>query len=180
MILTDEEVGMLSVFPGLTHIHTLVLVDHIRAVESALLAKLRGGVELPEPAGYYEQEYIGEPSRIEARFDHDQLLQYGDARALAASEQQDKTDWKEIALQLAQRINFAVVNLEGKGGGMLDTETMKITSWREYMADGMELVPNVKVDREILRTLDLPKSKRRAAQAKIKADRAASPQEQQL
>lgn len=83
MILAEKEINKIS-GGSVDYFDRIVFA---RAIESALLEKLRGGVELPEPAGYYEQEYIGEPSRIEARFDHDQLLQYGDARALAEREQ---------------------------------------------------------------------------------------------
>lgn len=87
---------------------------------------------------------------------------------------EDTTDWKTIALALAQRVNFAVTNLNsnGGGGGMLDLNTGKITGWRDYMAEGLEMVPGLKVDREILATLELPQSKRKKAQAEIKAKRA--------
>ena len=79
-------------------------------------------------------------------------------------------NWKEIAMQLAQRVNFAVQHLKGSGG-LLDTETGNIKGWRDYMAEGIEMVPGVKVDREILATLDLPPQKRRKAQLEIKARR---------
>lgn len=86
--------------------------------------------------------------------------------------QKDATDWKAIALALAQRVDFAVTNLHSKGGGMLDLNTGKITGWREYMAEGLEMIPGIAVDREILATLELPPSKRKKAQAEIKAKRA--------
>jgi len=82
-------------------------------------------------------------------------------------------DWKAIAHELAQRVNFAVVHCECKGVGMLDTETMQVTPWRDYMAEAMEMLPGVKVDREILATLYLPPAKRRKAQNEIRAQRAA-------
>ena len=56
-----------------------------------------------------------------------------------------------------------------------ELSTGKVTGWRDYMVEGMELVPGVKVDREILQTLGLSPSKRKAAQLKIKAERAAAP-----
>ncbi len=99
MILTDEEVGMLSVFPGLTHIHTLVLVDHIRAVESALLAKLRGGVEVPKQAVKL-YDVLGQTVEVHG-YTLPQLLAYGDARALAAREQ-DKADAERYRWLTAQ------------------------------------------------------------------------------
>lgn len=85
----------------------------------------------------------------------------------------DTTDWKTIALALAQRVNFAMTNLDSKGGGMLNTETMQVTPWRDYLAEAMEMIPGVVVDREILATLYLPQAKRRKAQAEIRARRAA-------
>jgi len=81
------------------------------------------------------------------------------------------TDWKEIAMQLAQRVNFAVTKCECKGGGMLNTKTMQLQDWRSYMADAMDMIPGVKVDREILATLHLPKAKRLVEQKRIKAER---------
>jgi len=88
------------------------------------------------------------------------------------SEHTPEIDWKEIAIQLAQRVNFAVTNCDCKGGGILNTETMRITPWRDYMVEALEMVPGVSVDREILATLCLPPSKRRKAQADIRAARA--------
>ena len=84
----------------------------------------------------------------------------------------EATDWKAIAMELARRVNFAVTNLKSNGGGMLDLNTGKITGWREYMAEGLEMIPGITVDREILATLELPPSKRKKAQAEIKAKRA--------
>lgn len=86
--------------------------------------------------------------------------------------EKDDTDWKAIALALAQRVNYAISNLSGSGG-LWNAETGEITDWRYYMAEAMDLIPGVKVDREILATLDLPPSKRKKAQAAIKASRAA-------
>lgn len=79
-------------------------------------------------------------------------------------------NWKEIAIQLAQRVNFAMTNLKGTGG-LLNPETMKVTGWREYLAEGMEMIPGVVIDREVMATLELPPAKRKAAQKEIKARR---------
>lgn len=90
------------------------------------------------------------------------------------TDKQDMTNWKKIALALAQRVNFAVTNCNCKAGGsMLNTETMKIIGWRDYMVEALEMIPGVKVDREILETLNLPPSKRRKAQAAIRERRSA-------
>jgi hypothetical protein len=74
MILTDTEAKELA------QDHDLPTLT-IRAIEAAILAKLRAGVEAPEPfpAGYIAQsEYFVQ---------YDEALRYGDARALAAMEQ---------------------------------------------------------------------------------------------
>ena len=84
-------------------------------------------------------------------------------------------DWKKIALALAQRVNFAVTNCDMRGGGgLMDVDTGQITPWRDYMAEGMEMIPGVKIDREILATLYLPLAKRRKEQARIRAERRAT------
>lgn len=85
-----------------------------------------------------------------------------------------ETNWKEIALALAQRVNFAMTHCDCKGGGLLNTETMAVTPWRDYLAEAMEMIPGVVIDREILATLYLPQAKRRKAQAEIRARRASA------
>ena len=86
-------------------------------------------------------------------------------------QEQDNTDWKSIAMALAQRVNFAMTNCKAQGG-LFNTETGQITPWRDYMAEAMEMIPGIKVDREIMATLDMPQTKRRKAQAEIAAKRA--------
>ena len=78
--------------------------------------------------------------------------------------------WETTARALAERVDFAVRHLKGDGG-FLDMETGKFTPWREYMADAMEMIPGCTVDREILATYSLPKSKRVKAVAEIKKQR---------
>jgi hypothetical protein len=87
--------------------------------------------------------------------------------------EKDDTDWKAIALALAQRVNFAMTSCSCGSGALFDVENGTLTSWRVYMAEAMEMVPGVSVDREIMGTLDLPLGKRKKAQAAIKASRAA-------
>ena len=87
--------------------------------------------------------------------------------------EKDTPDWKAIALALAQRVNFAMTHCNCGGGILLHAETGQLTPWREYMAEAMEMVPGVTLDREIMGTLDLPPAKRKKAQAAIKASRAA-------
>lgn len=90
----------------------------------------------------------------------------------------DKTDWKEIAMQLAQRVNFAIASLDCRNHGLMNLETGKVTPWRDYMVEALEMIPGVVVDREILGTLSLPPAKRRKAQAEIRAKRAAAKEQQ--
>ncbi len=81
------------------------------------------------------------------------------------------TDWKHIAIQLAQRVNFAVTNCKATGG-MYNIKTGQITSWREYMAEALEMLPGITVDREMLATYELPPAKRRKAQKELREERA--------
>ena len=128
-------------------------------IDRATLEQMVGMLEKAENAMAYGTPVDGDKL--------DEMIAKGRA-ALANAE---PTDWKATAMELAQRVNFAVTNCDCKGGGMLNTETMKVQDWRSYMADAMDLIPGVKVDREILSTLYLPKSKQKAAQAKIKDER---------
>ena len=96
MILTEPEINKIS--GG-----SVVYFDRIvfaRAIESALLEKLRAGVEVPEAAGWMnkngdmfsKKEAVGfNTSTMKPLYTRDQLLAYGDARALAAREQQWQT-----------------------------------------------------------------------------------------
>lgn len=82
------------------------------------------------------------------------------------AEEKQETDWKASAMALAQRVNFAITNCDCKGG-MMDLKTGKVTGWLDYMAEAMDLIPGVTVDREILATMYLPKAKGRKAQEEI-------------
>ena len=85
-------------------------------------------------------------------------------------------DWKEIALALAQRVNFAINNLHANGSGIigdLNKPSDEWKHWLHYMADAMDMIPGMKVDREMLNTMALPPSKRKKAQKEIMDRRAA-------
>ena len=89
-----------------------------------------------------------------------------------SNESQDTTDWKAVAFELAKRVKFALTQVEGsKAGFLIDNKSGGTRHWRDYMADGLEMVPGVKVDREIMHTMELPMTKRKKAQAKILAER---------
>ena len=123
MILTDDEIwkndNIMAANSGYgANFETLR--ELIRAVESALLEKLRGGVEVPEAfahAAYKEHpsyEGVGDivyyhpnakPANCIDLFTHDQLLQYGDARALAAREQAIE-EWRVHLLALWEKGDF--------------------------------------------------------------------------
>jgi hypothetical protein len=92
------------------------------------------------------------------------------------SEQETEVDWKEIATQLARRVNFAINHLTSVGSGLVlnyqpEREFADTIHWRDYFADGMELIPGVKVDRDVLHCLNLPRNKRRKAIDNLKAMR---------
>ena len=81
-------------------------------------------------------------------------------------------DWKHIATELARRIDFSMRYLKAGGAGlMLNINTGESQHWRDYMADGMELIPGVTVDRELMHLIDLPKNKQKKAIAELKASR---------
>ena len=82
------------------------------------------------------------------------------------AEQAAAPDWKHIAMQLAQRVNYAVTNCKATGG-IYNTQTNQITGWREYMAEALEMIPGITVDREMMATYDLPPTKRRKVQKEI-------------
>lgn len=84
-------------------------------------------------------------------------------------------DWKAIATELAQRVNFAMQHLKAPAGsGMLflnENGTRKVQHWREYMADGFEMIPGVKADREAMRLYDLPRNKQKKAFEELRKSR---------
>lgn len=69
-------------------------------------------------------------------------------------------DWKDIALALAERVSFAIANCQCKGG-ILNTDTFEVTSWRDYMVDGLVMIPAWSVNREIMDTFSLPPSRQK-------------------
>ena len=81
---------------------------------------------------------------------------------MPAKTKKPKPDWKKIAMELAQRVNFAQQYLKAPGTGtMFNSKTGEMRSWREYFADAMEMIPGLKVDREAMHALDLPVHRRR-------------------
>lgn len=76
-----------------------------------------------------------------------------------------KPDWKKIAYALAQRVTFSVNHLSAKGessgGGLiLNVKNGTTQHWREFMADGLEMMPGVTVDRELLHARTYSQRKR--------------------
>lgn len=82
-------------------------------------------------------------------------------------------DWKKIAIELGQRVNFAIQHLDGRSGWMFNSEKEEFTHWHDYFAEGLEMLPDVKIDREILATMRLPKRQGNKARKEIMARRAA-------
>ena len=76
--------------------------------------------------------------------------------------EQQPTDWKAIAMKLMRQCEFAIGSLKADGweGILLDTSGPEITQrhWKEDMADAMELIPGLKVNREAMHQ---PRKKRR-------------------
>ena len=118
MILTDDECR--KVYTEAMELPVRNAVAVTRHIESAILDKLRQGVELPEAfahAAYEEHpsyEGVGDivyyhpnakPANCIDLFTHDQLLQYGDARALAAREQAIE-EWRVHLLALWEKGDF--------------------------------------------------------------------------
>lgn len=99
---------------------------------------------------------------------------YKDLEDALAAAMEERKQFKAAAVALVQRVNFAVTHLRCTGAGLLgnfDKPSSEWQHWTEYMADGIEMVPGLKVDREILATKRLPKAQARKEQAKILARR---------
>lgn len=83
-----------------------------------------------------------------------------------------ETDWKSIALALAQRLNFVLSAVESKGSPvMMNVETGAIRHWHDYIADGIKMIPGAKFDEEAFMALRLPPAKRKKRMKEIMAAR---------
>lgn len=72
-------------------------------------------------------------------------------------------DWKMIAGEMYARLKMAVTSLKAKddsGGFIIDMDTGKETHWKDYFADAMELIPGVKINREVMHAYSLPRKQR--------------------
>lgn len=98
----------------------------------------------------------------------------GEHEKAAKTEHTPEPDWKSIATSLAQRIDFAMRHLKANGSGLLlNINDGTSQHWRDYLADGMELIPGVVVDRELMHLLELPRTKQRKEIEALKAKRSA-------
>ena len=97
MILTETEINKIS-GGSVDYFDRIVFA---RAIESALLEKLRGGVELPE------LQELSSPHDERAVYGHsrDQLLAYGAAQRLAGRERAIE-EWRVHLLELWEKGNF--------------------------------------------------------------------------
>jgi hypothetical protein len=72
-------------------------------------------------------------------------------KELESAKLHNEKNWKEIAIALGQRVNYIISyckpNLKTQ---MINLETREITTSVDYIADGLEMLPSVKVDREML------------------------------
>lgn len=73
-----------------------------------------------------------------------------------------KPDWEAIAMTLGRDVIFALNHLKAPGSPMIyNREKGEMRHWRERFADSLEMIPEVKVDREAMHALDLPAKERR-------------------
>lgn len=70
-------------------------------------------------------------------------------------------DWKQIAMELKQRLIFCLNHGKFGSGMFLDFESGTTQSVKDYLADGLEMVPGVKVNRELMHMT--PAQRRKAA-----------------
>ncbi len=62
-----------------------------------------------------------------------------------------EVNWQEIAQALGQRLNYVISYCKpNMNAGMMNMETHEYTSAVDYIADGLEMLPGIKVDREML------------------------------
>lgn len=88
------------------------------------------------------------------------------------TKKKDTTDWKSVAIELANKVNFALANLAPRGGGsglVYNTKTGKTSHWRDGFADALEMLPGLQVDREASHALDLSKKERDKFFKKLRA-----------
>lgn len=92
---------------------------------------------------------------------------------MSSLEHKQETDWQAIAIALGQRVNFAIQHLDGGSGFLADLsgDEPGFIHWHDYFAEGMEMLPGVKIDREILATMRLPKRQGQKARRLIKERR---------
>ena len=112
MILTDDECR--KVYTEAMELPVRNAVAVTRHIESAILDKLRQGVELPEPAGWMnkngdvfsKKEAVGfNTSTMKPLCTVEAAHQYGDALALAAREQAIE-EWRVHLLALWEKGDF--------------------------------------------------------------------------
>lgn len=81
-----------------------------------------------------------------------------------------RPDFYKIASELFHRVSFVACNVKNLGTHVIDSgicTEMKVQNTREWLADGLEMWPGIKVDRERLHDVDLTK-KELAAKRKAK------------
>jgi len=80
----------------------------------------------------------------------------------SAPKKAPEPDWKAIATILFQDVLFATNHLSFPGGSgtIYNSETGEMRHWKTRFADSLELVPGVKIDREAMFAMGLPKKQR--------------------
>lgn len=94
-------------------------------------------------------------------------------------------NWHQIAMALGKRVMFALNHLQppvGSSGTIMNLsgtgEYAEPKYWVDDFADAAELIPGVKVDREVVKAWKYPKRERDALLRKIEKERAQQAKEQ--
>lgn len=91
---------------------------------------------------------------------------------MSNSEQTNELDWKSIAMELAQRVNFAVSHLKANGTGhLLNLETRQAKHWHDYMKEGLEMIPGTKINQDVFMALRLPSAQKKKRLKEIEMSR---------
>lgn len=78
-----------------------------------------------------------------------------------STQSESDVDWQAVAMTLAKDVRMAIENLKAEDGAILfDREKGTSRHWKERFADSLEMIPGVKVDREAMHAVDLPKRER--------------------
>jgi hypothetical protein len=93
--------------------------------------------------------------------------------------EEKEPDWKEIAIQLHRRLQFAASSLRATGSGMM-AKGGEMIHYLDYLMDGLDMFPGFECDREIAHAKLLPAREQRGAILRIMKERKKHDQPNQL